>query len=277
MTDERVQQEHGRRALHLVLVAVIAAAFIGYFIGIDYGVPKPDFPAQDGQPTEVTVDRQVIPATGYSALPAMDIGPNRNWSSDLRKLKWSAPELNDVLPKPGPQATAAALEQRAERRAYNGAPPVIPHAVNELSADNCLACHGEGLKLANRSANQLPHPYLANCMQCHVPQTSSQFETTVLAENTFDGKGAPFEGPRAWPGAPPQIPHTTHMRDNCLACHGPLNLEGLRTTHPWRQNCMQCHTPSAELDQNFLDSRPAFLNALQVRRDEADSSSVSSP
>jgi len=94
----------------------------------------------------------VIPATSYTDLQHTDIGPNRNWSSDLKKLKWSAPGLLEELEKPGPAAKTAALEQRAMLRAYNGAPPVIPHAVNQMSADNCMMCHEEGLKIVNRTA-----------------------------------------------------------------------------------------------------------------------------
>ncbi len=259
MADEHTQREHGRRAIHLILIAVIAAAFIGFVIGIDYGVPKPDFESVQEDLHATDSSRDVIPATGYAELQHIDIGPNRNWSSDLSKLTWSAPGILDELQPPGPAAKTAALEQRSARRAYNGAPPVIPHAVNQMSADNCMTCHEEGLKIANRAANQLPHPYLTNCMQCHVQQNSSLFESTVLAANTFEGKAAALEGPRAWAGAPPMIPHTTHMRDNCLACHGTLGLEGLRTPHPWQQNCTQCHAPSAEYDQRFFSTQPRFL------------------
>lgn len=273
------QQDSGRRALHLLLAAVVAAAIIGYFIGIDYGVPRPDYNAAPTQPPEVDQQqRQVIPATAYAELPTTDIGPNRNWSSDLKKLKWNAPEVPDILRYAAdPVAKAAAVEHRAERRAYNGAPPVVPHAVNQLSSENCLSCHGEGLKVAERTARLMPHPYLTNCLQCHVQQKSTQFQPTVLAENTFQGKGAPVGGPRAWPGAPPQIPHTTYMRDKCVACHGPLGLDGMRTSHPWRRNCVQCHTPSAEIDQKFFSDTPSFLPPPQVRGDETESSTPPAP
>jgi cytochrome c-type protein NapB len=56
-------------------------------------------------------------------------------------------------------------------------------------------------------------------------------------------------GVRAYTGAPPEIPHSTWMRETCLACHGGTGAEGLRTRHPQRQSCTQCHAPSAGLNQ----------------------------
>jgi cytochrome c-type protein NapB len=37
---------------------------------------------------------------------------------------------------------------RASRRAFNGAPPVIPHAVENTSDAACYACHGQGMGFA---------------------------------------------------------------------------------------------------------------------------------
>ena len=79
-----------------------------------------------------------------------------------------------------------------------------------------------------------------------------------LAGNGFDGVAAPTEGARAWLGAPPVVPHTTWMRNDCLACHGPNGWPGMETTHPWRQNCLQCHAPSSALDLN-----PSTLTAVE--------------
>jgi nitrate reductase (cytochrome), electron transfer subunit len=62
---------------------------------------------------------------------------------------------------------------------------------------------------------------------------------------------------RAFDGAPPTIPHSTLMRTDCLSCHGPQGLYGLRTPHPERQSCLQCHAPGAHLDQyQFLSAGP---------------------
>jgi cytochrome c-type protein NapB len=66
--------------------------------------------------------------------------------------------------------------------------------------------------------------------------------------NSFVGKVSPVAGPRAWDIAPPQIPHTTWMREQCDACHGVNGRDPIRSTHPWRESCEQCHAASATND-----------------------------
>lgn len=247
------------RAIHLVLIAAIALAFIGFFVGVDYGVPKPD---ERATAHNASIDHsQIIPATGYGELRSRPIGPNRSWRSELQRLPRAEANVPRSSAEIDPIMKLVSLQTRSERRAYNGAPPIIPHTVDQMSSDNCLACHGEGLRIENRTANALPHPYYTNCQQCHAPAASSPFTATLAVHNTFEGLPAPFEGPRAWPGAPPVVPHSTFMRDNCLACHGPTALPGLRTTHPERQQCLQCHAPSAELNQAVVAQSTLFLPA----------------
>ena len=148
------------------------------------------------------------------------------------------------------QARIELLKTRAELRAFDGAPPVIPHEVDPLSANDCLDCHGA----SDVEMPTISHRKLANCTQCHVPQKPSGLSGSPdlgkpLAENQFKGLAAPTGGERASPGAPPTIPHSTLMRSNCLACHGPAGAQTLRTPHPERQSCRQCHVSSAKLDQ----------------------------
>ena len=124
---------------------------------------------------------------------------------------------------------------------------MIPHAVETLNDVSCTSCHGQGLAVAETPAPLIPHAEYVNCQQCHVP-TADAYDGQELAANTFRGLAAPSGGARAWEGAPPTIPHSTWMRENCLACHGPLGRPGLRTSHPGRTNCVQCHGRSAALD-----------------------------
>src|SRR5690606_239420 len=57
-----------------------------------------------------------------------------------------------------------ALAARAENRAYNGAPPTIPHPIDAREVDGCLACHGEGMVLADGLiATRMPHEHLPGC------------------------------------------------------------------------------------------------------------------
>ncbi len=84
-----------------------------------------------------------------------------------------------------------------------------------------------------------------------IPATAYSQRGKAIA-NHFVGLAAPESGPRAFPGAPPQIPHATFMRTDCLSCHGDTSYRGLRTTHPWRRNCQQCETHSGSTRSKAL-------------------------
>jgi cytochrome c-type protein NapB len=147
---------------------------------------------------------------------------------------------------------ARAIEERRTRRAYDGAPPTIPHAVGQREPSGCLVCHERGANVAGRIAPPISHARYTSCLQCHVvgkaPFTVEGRAIDGGAENSFSGN-AWGTGTRAWPGAPPTIPHPTWMRSECTSCHGPAGKLGLRSSHPWRASCQQCHAPSATLDQ----------------------------
>jgi cytochrome c-type protein NapB len=141
---------------------------------------------------------------------------------------------------------ARSTGERATTRAYDGAPPPIPH---DASLGACVACHDDtGTVIAGIGvAPASPHGLAAaagamqRCRQCHVPAA-----TQALFVNTrFTGvRQGPWRGTRATPGAPPTIPHSLQLRENCLACHsGPAARAEVRTSHPERLRCRQCHVP----------------------------------
>ncbi len=238
-----------RRGVNLILTGAIGAAFVGFLVGIEYGSPQPEIEPPPSSPPfdAATAPDQPRPALAYAAIPELRRERNRSNVQTLDGLRRPAPDLFREF-TPDPDAKLVSLALRSERRAYNGAPPVIPHAVDTLGTDACLACHGGGVRLQGVTARPASHPYYENCVQCHAPPPPDIFTETVFAANFFDGVKAPLEGARAWTGAPPVIPHTTWMRDNCLACHGPDGWPGMETTHPWRDSCQQCHAPSSVLD-----------------------------
>jgi cytochrome c-type protein NapB len=157
------------------------------------------------------------------------------------------PDRVAVPGRPGAYKTAAAL--RAERRLYDGAPPVIPH---RDFGPHCASCHTEqGLHVPDLGfAPPMPHERTlglsgkSRCLQCHVFQQT----TGIFRESTFAGLRRELApGPRLYPGAPPPIPHPLLMRENCGACHsGPAAREEIRCSHPERPRCTQCHVPSLE-------------------------------
>ena len=139
------------------------------------------------------------------------------------------------------------------RRAYPGAPPIIPHPVEDrqTSARACLACHGGGgwVPRFDAYAPVTPHPEQTSCRQCHVPEaTRGAFQPSgwlAMAPPALRGS--------AMPGSPPPIPHGLQMRETCLACHaGPGAVNELRTSHPERASCRQCHALAAEPAEAFV-------------------------
>lgn len=206
-------------------------------------------------------------APTYRELREARRGDNRLRHPDaLAETARERPALTDPW-TPSDLARSEALARRGERRAYEGAPPTVPHPIDQGAYPNCTACHAEGMVLAGRTAPAMPHAAYASCTQCHVvstrPMPGEPLAGGPPVDNTFQGLEPPQGGERAWPGAPPTIPHRTLMRERCDSCHGVLSA-GIRSSHPWRQSCQQCHAPSAELDQRPI-FEPAVLPSIAAR------------
>lgn len=137
----------------------------------------------------------------------------------------------------------AALE-RAERRLFDGAPPVIPHVPFGMA---CVACHNrDGVAVPDVGfAPASPHVETAgmsgasHCQQCHVWRGTDE----VFSANEFVALRQDLRtGRRLNTLAPPVVPHAVFMRENCIACHsGAAAREEIRTSHPERVRCRQCH------------------------------------
>lgn len=138
-----------------------------------------------------------------------------------------------------------------KKAAYFGAPPTIPHGVEEEGRFDCLACHENGLVVNGIKSTITPHPELLNCRQCHLNQKN----ITPFGANTFQGLEAPQKTYRQNPYAPPLIPHRTLMFTKCLTCHynKALAQNIVQTNHPERQNCKQCHLDTIDVTI-FTDS-----------------------
>jgi nitrate reductase (cytochrome), electron transfer subunit len=248
MNDLQSSPEQARRASDLParrlqrLTTLLAAVAIGLALfGFLSGIREPARPNRS-VPSPRADRRSAPSAVAYSELPTATLRPNAVWDRSLSQLKFELPELFAPVVRTEDMKLAA-LADRARNRAFDGAPPTIPHPVDVLSAASCLICHGEGLKVGDRVASKVSHAMMSNCTQCHVEQAA------VPVENTFVGVYRAGPGERASPGAPPTIPHHSWMRENCSSCHGLVTRPGTRTTHPWLTNCTQCHAASAALDQ----------------------------
>jgi nitrate reductase cytochrome c-type subunit len=167
---------------------------------------------------------------------------------------------------PRPGAKTRTLKQYYSRRAYPGAPPVIPHevVVDGVINDDCLDCHEDGgYDPAFEAYTPItPHPEMENCRQCHV----SQLVENEFVETEWIFPELPKRGRQAIPGGPLLIPHSLQMRENCLACHaGPHAVVEIKTSHPERQNCQQCHVPDRDIPpfQSKIDTRMELADAEQ--------------
>lgn len=234
-----------KRFTPLLAAVGISIAIVGYVVGIrEPRTAERPAAAVQGRAAGAPV------AVDYSDLPTARLRPNAGQEQSLSQLRYDKPGVFDAVTRTE-EMKLAALADRARNRAFDGAPPTIPHPVETQSAASCLACHGEGVKVGDRVASKMSHAHLSNCTQCHAEglPVGLPFRAEPPSENTFTGVYRAGPGTRASPGAPPTIPHHTWMRENCTSCHGLLTRPGTRTTHPWLTNCTQCHAPSAALDQ----------------------------
>ena len=245
------------KVLALLAVGVIVLSLIGYAMGTN---PK-RYVAKE-PPSNIVRDV----AEGLEAARSHRELANHAWRSGVENSGWQIESLADLTPREvARQAEKAAgdrsdrkrtrvsLRERQSSRAFDGAPPTIPHPVRQGSASECMACHADGMRLGDLVANPIPHAAFASCTQCHVvqaaPFTITAASPAASASSDFKGARSPLRGERAYATAPPTIPHTTWMREKCDSCHGVGGRAGLTTPHPERQSCTQCHVPSAALDQ----------------------------
>ncbi|MBL9002381.1 MAG: nitrate reductase cytochrome c-type subunit [Phycisphaerae bacterium] len=206
----------------------------------------------------------VPPAPSVAGVPVPGTAPSAVSREPGDRASASLPwRLNNPAPFIVPEAEAnpsavadkfaarvRSMEVRAALRAYEGAPPVIPHPIADLNIQTCRACHALGLQAGNKTARMVSHTYLTNCTQCHVEASGPLLGDDPGPANGFVGiRPSGYGGTRAWAGAPPVMPHTTFMRTNCISCHGEHGYDGWRPDHLSRTNCVQCHVPAAEFEQ----------------------------
>jgi cytochrome c-type protein NapB len=231
--------------IHGRLLTVIVAIVIGVsFVGFAVGTHPAEEPAPQPSAPEPVPQGVAVPGQTYEELRDRRFGPISQVTADLPILRKGIPEWFAQVNQTEEQRRAA-LAARAALRAYEGAPPVIPHLIDEQTSGACLACHEQGVVVAGRIAPVLSHPPYQSCTQCHVPALPRPHDTGQRPQSSFVGLRSPGRGTRAWLGAPPTIPHLTWMRQNCSSCHGVAGRPGLRTPHPGRLNCEQCHVEAA--------------------------------
>ncbi len=263
VNDPLARAEFRRKARLVAAAVLITVAVSGFFMGLrsnrsEISLSRPvETMTPDSVRRVVEAPAGITGAVRYSEVDRRKSGANAGWVSNVADLRPPAAEPTSPGNSPTQPISeadrTAALALRAIRRAFDGAPPTVPHPIQQESPAGCLACHAQGLVVKDRIASKISHPHYANCTQCHVPALGpgipyEAWLTAPFTTSTFVGS-TPQAGTRAQPDAAPTIPHPTAMRSDCLSCHGPNGAQGLRTPHPNRQSCVQCHAPSAELEQ----------------------------
>ena len=231
------------RGLQLLGAIALSVAVVGFAVGTT------DQPADEAAVRQVAQTSDHPEAPSYLDQRRRAAGDGPGWPAEQAALLALTPSRLDEVPATD-TSKAEVLAARAARRAYDGAPPTVPHPIRQGGSAECLACHEDGLRIRGATAPAMPHDLHSSCTQCHVAATSPVPGDPEPAPglpadaNTFVGVAAAAAGPRAWSIAPPQVPHTAAMRERCLSCHGVLGQDAMRSTHPWRESCTQCHALS---------------------------------
>lgn len=249
---ERYFQQH-RRTLAVLLLIVGMTAVSGVFVGMrQTASQRPGGKLFITTPAEPLDPINTIPAPKYRDISESQWLANADWKFTLEQLPRTGETREASTPLTAPELLDI-LEARASNRAFDGAPPTIPHDIRSISSKACVVCHSPeaDLKIGDKRPAAMSHPYYANCTQCHVPGDGLRQLTAnerLRVESAFAGRKTQGQGTRAYPGAPPTLSHPVFMRQNCMSCHGPSRPNAIRTSHPQRRNCLQCHAPDADLD-----------------------------
>jgi cytochrome c-type protein NapB len=236
-----------KRVIYVASAAILSVVVAGLVSGT-----RPPPPPLG--PSGVDESANAETAKSYSELRKGRRGPNASmYEGAFAWLRSLGPRAADPVVQTE-EETLEALERRRARRAYAGAPPIVPHPIQQREPEACLACHEKGIWIAGVRAPMMSHRRYTICAQCHAPQRQETASMTLVAtipsNNSFEGVAEPGPGATAWKGAPPTIPHAIFMREECSSCHGLNGAQGLRTPHPVRESCTQCHAGSAGFDQD---------------------------
>ena len=256
-------RQHSRTLL-VLLLAVGMAAVSGAFMAMRQTEEETVPIGNDVAGGDHASRGGVGQAPRYGEIAGAKWLANEEWTYSLDNLPREARDLSDQKALT-PEELGAAIKARAERRAFDGAPPTVPHEIDQMSSASCLLCHGEGamVSIGGKQPATISHPFYSSCTQCHVPsdglrRLTEEESARLTVASFFKGKERAGAGSRAYEGAPPTVPHPLWMRQNCMSCHGPSREHAIKTSHPSRQNCLQCHAPDAGFDnrEQILNTPP---------------------
>lgn len=262
------EKAKSNKATTIVVAIVFTISVSGFFMGMRQTVSETEHSDANAVSHEhIDQSHQSIqPAVDYKDIAKANFGPNTAFKSRLSSLKNNPDNQGQINPLL--VSEAALREKRNSRRAYDGAPPIVPHPITQDNAASCLQCHDGATRIGDIVAPAISHPEYTSCTQCHISSKGlgSRWNTAEFdlhTGNRFAGNYNAKPVERAYDDSPPTIPHNVHMRQNCMSCHGELGTSPIRTSHPDRQSCTQCHVPSSQIDKaNFNESPFPFVEEL---------------
>jgi cytochrome c-type protein NapB len=154
-----------RRPAPIIATIAIAAGTVGLISGVEgTGRDHTRAGAPAGAPSSAARPAE---ARSYRDMQERAYGPNAALPAAWLRAIRAAPDLRAPVAQTEADR-AAARARRAGRRAYDGAPPVIPHPVDQDAAPACATCHEHGAVVAGLVAPVMSHARRESCLQCHV-------------------------------------------------------------------------------------------------------------
>ena len=151
--------------------------------------------ADNGAGDETGIPR----AVEYSRLREGTLRPNTDWENSLAKLAQPPRKLARFAQLSADEQELVRL-RRTARRQYDGAPPIAPHPLDQMSATTCMECHGKPTTISGIAVPQMSHPFQATACNA-MPPTPSPIRR------------------RRWPGPVLAPARATCCRRPCRAAH----------------------------------------------------------
>ena len=209
-----------RSILAMLLLIVGMVSVSGFFMGMrqskSMGEGISPWRNAEVKPHSDAAKYPVAPL--YKDIPQTKWKANRNWKNSLANLPRKKLDLKPQEPLTTKERSNI-IQARADRRAFDGAPPTIPHAINYRDVLSCTACHSQDANtiVAGERVPAMSHHYMSSCTQCHAPSEGIKTvihsgTTGLVVKNKFVGNKSVGKGSRAYPGAPPTTRRWTCRR-----------------------------------------------------------------
>ena len=131
-----------RKTLAVVFLMVGMLAVSGFFMGMrqtERQITRNALPLPAKHEVSNTPPPSEIPtAPKYKEIANAKWLANRDWKFTLADLPRAPHPPAGELQSPTLRSAQSPVEQRAALRAYDGAPPVVPHAIDTLSSASCI-------------------------------------------------------------------------------------------------------------------------------------------